>query len=398
VCPPGRRTPQRGRPAGSVDPVRGAEDAGTDGHSAGHGPDVETSSSPPLASSATPAAPAGGPQLAAPVSGSPVAAPAAGLHVAPAGAPPVAELGDMPQVAAPAGGSQVAAPAAVAPWGVPDPAQGYPATAGGPAADSVAGLPGPPAYGAAFPPAAPPRPPGIFGPSPPPRAPHRWGLGAYLLVEAVFLLVSALLGYVLAGTLTSSAGSVALALAVPTVCAAGLALLITRIRGNGPRVDLGLRLIAKDVGVGVACGLAGLMITIPASVLYVAIVGTDATSAVGEALGGVRAGPVLAVTIFVVVAFVAPLCEEIVYRGLLWGAVERLGANRWWALVITTVVFALAHFEFTRTPLLLVVAIPIGIARVITGRLSAGVIAHQINNLLPAVVLMLGVLGAVPMT
>ena len=75
-----------------------------------------------------------------------------------------------------------------------------------------------------------------------------------------------------------------------------------------------------------------------------------------------------------------------------------MGANRWWALAVTTIVFALAHFELSRTPLLLVVAIPIGIARVITGRLSAGVIAHQINNLLPGLVLMLGLLGVIPLT
>jgi len=239
---------------------------------------------------------------------------------------------------------------------------------------------------------------GPFGPPHPPRAPHRWGLGAYFLVEAVFLLTSALLAYALAGSLTSSAWAIALALSVPTICAAGLAALITRIRGNGPRIDLGLTMTRRDVVVGVACGFAGLVVTIPASVLYVAIVGADATSAVGEALGGIRATPALAVLIFVLVVFVAPFCEEVVYRGLLWGAVERLGANRWWALAITTFVFALAHFEFSRTPLLLVVAIPIGIARVITGRLPAGVIAHQINNLLPGVVLMLGLLGVVPMT
>jgi membrane protease YdiL (CAAX protease family) len=218
------------------------------------------------------------------------------------------------------------------------------------------------------------------------------------VVEVAFLLLSVVLAYLLAGQLTSSAGAIALALAVPTVGAAGLALLITRFRGNGPRIDLGLQVNRRDVAVGLVCGLAGLVITIPASLLYVAIVGADASSAVGDAFGGVRAGPVLAILVFVIVVFVAPLCEEIVYRGLLWGAVERLGANRWWTLVVTTVVFALAHFEFSRTPLLLVVAIPIGVARVITGRLSAGVIAHQINNLLPGVVLMLSVLGAVPMT
>lgn len=256
---------------------------------------------------------------------------------------------------------------------------------------------GPASYGPALDGSAVPR-AGRFGPPPPARMPHRWGLGAYVLVEAVFLLVSVLLGYLFAGKLTSSAGVVALALVVPTLCAAGLALLITRIRGNGPRIDLGLHVSKRDILVGLTCGVAGLAITIPASLVYAAIAGADAGSAVGEVLGGVHAGPALAVTIFVIVVFVAPVCEEIVYRGLLWGAVERLGANRWWTLVVTTIVFALAHFEFSRTPLLLVVAIPIGVARLITGRLSAGVIAHQINNLLPGIVLALGLLGVVPMT
>ena len=344
--------------------MTGTENA--DGHSEGNAPDRETPD--PL-----------GPEQPATAT----AAPAAPIEMAAWGVPD------------PAFGPGVPDPAQVWPGGpqepafgprVPDPAQMWP------------GGSQEPAFG---PPPSPPRPTrgsGLFGPPPPPRPPHRWGLGAYLLVEATFLLISALLGYVLGGRLTSSAGAIALALSVPTVCAAGLALLITRIRGNGPRIDLGLQLNGRDVAIGVACGFAGLVITIPASVLYVAIVGTDAASAVSSALGAVRAGPVLAVTIFVIVAFVAPLCEEIVYRGLLWGALERLGANRWWTLVVTTIVFALAHFEFTRTPLLLVVAIPIGIARMITGRLPAGVIAHQINNLLPAIVLMLGVLGAVPMT
>lgn len=228
--------------------------------------------------------------------------------------------------------------------------------------------------------------------------PHRWGLGAYLLVEAVFLLVSAGLAFLLAGRPSTSAGVIAVLLSVPTLCAAGLAVVITRLRGNGPVIDLGLRVEPRDLWIGVACGLAGLVVTIPASILYLAIVGHGVTSAVGEVFGGVRAGPVTAAVVGLIVVFVAPFCEEVVYRGLLWGAVERLGANRFWTLAVTTVVFALAHFEFVRTPLLLVVAIPIGIARVITGRLPAGIIAHQINNLLPGVVLVMGLLGAVPMS
>lgn len=232
----------------------------------------------------------------------------------------------------------------------------------------------------------------------PPRRTHRWGLGAYVLVELVFLGLSLLLGWLLGPELISSAGAIVIALTLPTVAAAGLAVVVTVVRGNGPVLDLGLRMGWRDVGVGLACGVAGLVLTIPASILYVTIVGADANSAVGRVFGDVRAGPVEAAVVFVVVVLVAPLCEEIVYRGLLWGAVEKLGASRWWAAAITTVVFALAHFELTRTPLLLIVAVPIAVARAVTGRLPAGVLAHQINNLLPGVALVLGLLGLLPMS
>jgi len=150
------------------------------------------------------------------------------------------------------------------------------------------------------------------------------------------------------------------------------------------------------VWMGLAFGLGGLLVTIPASVLYVTIVGPDASSAVGDVVGDMRAAPWLAFVIFAIVVFVAPICEEIVYRGLLWGAVERLGANRWVALAVTTLLFALAHFELTRTPLLLVVAIPIALARLYTGGLLSSIVAHQINNLLPGIALLLGLLGLMP--
>jgi uncharacterized protein len=281
----------------------------------------------------------------------------------------------------------------------------------GPGPAAVMPAPEPPGDGLARPPGHGPFSPAPDGPGPPwghpPAGPpaaatspptHRWGLGAYLLVEALFLLASAAVAAVLGDRLTSSAGALAVALAVPTVLAAATALLITRVRGNGPGVDLGLRWSWRDVGRGLVFGFGGLVITIPASILYLAIAGTETTSAVGEEFNGVRSGPALAAVVFVIVVFVAPLCEEIVYRGLLWGAVERLGAQRWWALGITTVVFALAHFELTRTPLLFVVAIPIALARLYTGRLVASVVAHGVNNLLPAVALVLMLLGVLPGT
>ncbi|EUA04117.1 CAAX protease self-immunity family protein [Mycobacterium kansasii 824] len=69
----------------------------------------------------------------------------------------------------------------------------------------------------------------------------------------------------------------------------------------------------------------------------------------------------------------------------------------WAALAVTTVVFALAHLELTRAPLLVVVAIPIALARLYSGGLLASIVAHQVTNLLPGIILMLAVAGVMPM-
>ncbi len=241
----------------------------------------------------------------------------------------------------------------------------------------------------------PPGPAAPVRPARPARPTHRWGLGAYALVEVIFLGSSALIGLLFLAD-GPTVGGLALGLAVPTVLAAGTSLLITYWRGNGPRRDLGLEWSWRDVGLGFAFGFGGLALTIPASLVYATLVGPDqATSAVGEVFSGLRTGLPMALLVFAIVVFVAPLCEEIVYRGLLWGALEKHGAPPWVAFTLTTLLFALAHFEFTRTPLLFIVAIPIGLARLYTGRLLASVVAHQINNLLPGVVLMLALLGVV---
>lgn len=289
-----------------------------------------------------------------------------------------------------------------------------------------------PAPGQAFVPPAPYGPPPQYGPHPnhapypysptyqlpPPRPPagagamppvHRWGFGAFLLAELVFLATSVLirlgvdLPYLLRGQRPPSAtggmgvlpGPVLVAaLAVPPLVAATVGLIATRLRGNGPVVDLRLRFGWRDVGIGAACGFAGMVLTVPLSWLWVYAVGEDnANSAVGEVFDGLHMPVLLAVLVFLDVWLLAPVCEEVLYRGLLWGAMQRREWNRWLVLAITTTVFALAHFEPVRAPLLLVIGLPIGVARLLSGRLAAPVIAHQINNFLPALGLMLLLLG-----
>lgn len=229
----------------------------------------------------------------------------------------------------------------------------------------------------------------------PPAPPHRWGLGAFVVVEAVYLVSALALAVVLGRAGASSVFPVALGVALPTALAAGCAVVVTTLRGNGPRTDLCLQWSWRGAGTGVLFGGAGLLVTIPASVLWLSIIGDDVTSAADAVFGDLRSTWGWAVLVFAVVVVVAPVCEEIIFRGLLWGAVQQRW-GRWVALGVTTVVFAIAHLEWQRAPLLLVIGLPIGLARLYGGTLIASIVAHAIANLLPGLVLMFTVAGVMP--
>ncbi|GAA3866550.1 type II CAAX endopeptidase family protein [Saccharothrix violaceirubra] len=233
----------------------------------------------------------------------------------------------------------------------------------------------------------------------PERTGQRWGFGAFLLVEAVFVLTAVFITALARTSGTDIGGSVAFVLVgsiLPTVLAATLAVVITRVRGNGPLVDLRLHWNWADVKVGLKLGFLGLVLTYVAALLWSRLVGDqNATSAIGELVDGTALPLGAAIGMFVYVCFLGPVCEELIYRGLLWGAIERQGWSRWAAFVLTTLIFAAGHLEPLRTSLLIVIALPIGIARLITRRLTASVVAHVINNFLPGLMLLLVSLGVV---
>ena len=224
---------------------------------------------------------------------------------------------------------------------------------------------------------------------------HRWGLGAFLLVELIYLVSALGLAVALLGSGLDPVPAAVSATLIPSLLAAGAAVAVTVLRGNGPRIDLKLQWSWRAAGLGLLFGGIGLLITIPAASVWVWVVGEDANSAAGEVFGEIESTWAWALVVFAAIVLVAPVCEEMVYRGLLWVAVEQRW-GRWVAFAATTVVFAVAHLEWTRIPLLLVVAIPLGLARLYTENLTASIVAHQVTNLLPGLVLMFSVSGSVP--
>ena len=233
--------------------------------------------------------------------------------------------------------------------------------------------------------------------------PHRWGFGAFLLVEAVLLASAVFIGVLVGDPAPGQPLPIRVVLLgtmLPTMIAAGVAVLVTYLRGNGPLIDLRLRWQWSDVKTGLKFGLLGLVLTSLGAYVWTALVGTaNATSAISALVDDRKMSVSAALVMFVYLWLAGPICEEIIYRGLLWGAVERLQwrSERWGrmaAFLLSTAVFAASHLEPLRTTLLLVIAVPIGLARFATGRLAASVVAHSMNNFLPAVAILLGALGA----
>ncbi|MFI9011140.1 lysostaphin resistance A-like protein [Actinosynnema sp. NPDC053489] len=243
--------------------------------------------------------------------------------------------------------------------------------------------------------------------APPPAAAPRdrrvgWSLvGLFLVGQLTMVAVSVLvlLSHDPNGTAGLEDGRLLALLLVPTASGAVLAAVGTGRFGGGPRSgrvwrELAVRPSLKDVAIGSAFGFGGLALTLPAAAVWAAWVGDDrASSAVGDAFAGRELPPAAAVVVFLAVWLVAPAAEEVLFRGVLWRGLEHLGWNRWVVFAATSVVFSLAHLELLRTPLLLVLSIPIGLARLVTGNLLASVVAHQLNNFLPALALLLATTG-----
>ncbi len=165
------------------------------------------------------------------------------------------------------------------------------------------------------------------------------------------------------------------------------------IWGKGLRTDFGLRPTWRDVRIGLACGAAALAAGYLLNLLLLAVYGTDgavsdvSTSPITELSDTSEGDTVWLVLAALIVVLAAPVTEELLFRGTLWNAMGFHRIPSWVILLVTALVFAQLHGEAARTIALFGQGIAIGLARYLSGRVSAAVIAHAANNLPPAVLL-----------
>ena len=88
------------------------------------------------------------------------------------------------------------------------------------------------------------------------------------------------------------------------------------------------------------------------------------------------------ILMFLPACILGPIMEEIVIRGYFWRILELKIKSRLSILIITSLIFALFHFELYRLPVLFVSGIIFGFPRFKSGRLGISIVAHIVTNIL----------------
>lgn len=216
--------------------------------------------------------------------------------------------------------------------------------------------------------------------------PPRWGLPDVAVSVALYLGLSLGAVAVLSGLGLTGTGAAIVVLLVGWLGLGGWPVVVARRKGSGVRRDFGLRLAWSDV----AAGLLGALVMFACAVVYLVVLlaFTDITptSAVADVAADATQ-PWLAI-LALLVAFGAPLVEELHFRGLWYGALRKRGWGPWPVILLTAAAFGAFHLEWARFPLLFASGVVLGFLRHYTGRLGAGVVAHGLNNSLAALALL----------
>ncbi len=164
--------------------------------------------------------------------------------------------------------------------------------------------------------------------------------------------------------------------------------LLARTRGLRWSEQMGWRMRPADVPAGIAVGLLLQFVLLP--LLYLPILEVfedlDVEGPARELTEMAEAPPEVAVLVFMTV-IAAPLTEEVFFRGLLQGALrDRFGPIR--AVVISSLAFAVVHFQVVQFPALLVIGVVHALLVLATRRLGAALWSHVAFNAATVIVLL----------
>ncbi|MFM8862407.1 MAG: lysostaphin resistance A-like protein [Acidimicrobiia bacterium] len=161
-------------------------------------------------------------------------------------------------------------------------------------------------------------------------------------------------------------------------------------KGRGVVADLGLRMRAIDVPVGLAIGVAAQLVLVPLVYLLLRpLLGVKDVSAAARELTDRATDPLSIVLVFLIVGLGAPVAEEIYFRGM----AQRIFGRRLspvWAIVAAAAFFAATHLQPLQFPALFLFGVILGVLAWRTGRLGPALWAHVGFNVIAAAGLLYG--------
>lgn len=156
---------------------------------------------------------------------------------------------------------------------------------------------------------------------------------------------------------------------------------LVRLRGRDLLKIAGVNKPLSWKGLGLAIGgfFAYMILTIVASTVASHILpGYNLTESQNVGVSNfTSADPILLYLGFVIIA---PVAEEIIFRGLLYGYMRRLGVNKWLLAVIVSALFGLAHGQWNVGIDVFCLSLVLCVLREFTGNIWSGVALHMIKN------------------
>ena len=185
---------------------------------------------------------------------------------------------------------------------------------------------------------------------------------------------------------------------------AGVAIAVSRSKGRGPVIDFRISTRWRDVPSGLLIGVAMQFLLVPAVTLpFIWLFGKDLED-VGESareLADRADDPLGVLALIFVVGVVAPVVEELFFRGLLFEGYRKrrnlrwlellLPAGRrpdttsprwnlWVAIIFSSAIFSAVHFQLILVPALFAVGVVLAVMTHRTRRLGPAIWAHAAFN------------------
>jgi membrane protease YdiL (CAAX protease family) len=229
--------------------------------------------------------------------------------------------------------------------------------------------------------------PDALPPYPEGISPVRWGIGDFIWIYVAGIVASVVavsVGFALTGDTADHTGAVTTALSTFAQFGTWFAcvVFVAHTKGRGVRNDFGLTVSTRDWW----APFAGIGLFLIGTVMITPLVNiVNEHQAVVDDLD--KAGGAKLAVFAVVAALVAPVCEELLFRGLLLRALRRRMSPTA-AVIVQALAFALAHpmlsptlGDFAVVPALFMLGAVSGIVAVRKGDLSASILMHIGFNL-----------------